>query len=335
MNVVVVVVVVCFSFARRFAHLLFYELLERDNMSSLEAKVGPQVMAWLAEDLQRLAVQEEVELQEGPSEEPQEPDGDEDLAADAPELAMGWRLNDRFMDTFAAVLRERAAAAAEQGIVDDSPEVDTVDALLAMANRYRAHGFDGEEEDLEPEGEEEVDEDLEAVQQEARAALQRLEEEMGDPGEAAAREAAEQALEEVLAVQTERYEEAEALAEETPRVLVRPWVLAAAEGAIEGNGEWEEEEGEEDAAEEGEGGFEVTEAVQPEAAATLLQRMRPTFRPVYVAEPKGYGEAEAEPGGPTIALAEAEPEVDSWQRKKQEEGHIVFPTSLLGPEVAE
>ncbi|GIL93555.1 hypothetical protein Vretifemale_20960 [Volvox reticuliferus] len=177
-------------------------------MSSLEAKVGPQVMAWLAEDLQRLAVQEEVELQEGPSEEPQEPDGDEDLAADAPELAMGWRLNDRFMDTFAAVLRERAAAAAEQGIVDDSPEVDTVDALLAMANRYRAHGFDGEEEDLEPEGEEEVDEDLEA-------------------------------------------------------------------------------EGEEDAAEEGEGGFEVTEAVQPEAAATLLQRMRPTFRPVYVAEPKG------------------------------------------------
>ncbi|GIL93553.1 hypothetical protein Vretimale_11692 [Volvox reticuliferus] len=204
MNVVVVVVVVCFSFARRFAHLLFYELLERDNMSSLEAKVGPQVMAWLAEDLQRLAVQEEVELQEGPSEEPQEPDGDEDLAADAPELAMGWRLNDRFMDTFAAVLRERAAAAAEQGIVDDSPEVDTVDALLAMANRYRAHGFDGEEEDLEPEGEEEVDEDLEAVQQEARAALQRLEEEMGDPGEAAAREAAEQALEEVLAVQTER-----------------------------------------------------------------------------------------------------------------------------------
>ncbi|GIL93552.1 hypothetical protein Vretifemale_20960 [Volvox reticuliferus] len=219
MNVVVVVVVVCFSFARRFAHLLFYELLERDNMSSLEAKVGPQVMAWLAEDLQRLAVQEEVELQEGPSEEPQEPDGDEDLAADAPELAMGWRLNDRFMDTFAAVLRERAAAAAEQGIVDDSPEVDTVDALLAMANRYRAHGFDGEEEDLEPEGEEEVDEDLEAVQQEARAALQRLEEEMGDPGEAAAREAAEQALEEVLAVQTERYEEAEALAEETPRVL--------------------------------------------------------------------------------------------------------------------
>ncbi|GIL47525.1 hypothetical protein Vafri_4310 [Volvox africanus] len=298
----------------------FYDLLERGDMNSLEAKVGPQVMAWLAEDLQRLAAQEEVELQEGPSEQPQEPEGDEDLATDAPELAMGWRLNDRFMATFAAVLRERAAVAAERGIVDDSPEVATVDALLAMANGYRPHGFDGGEEELEPEGEEEVDEDLVAAQQEAREALQRLEEEMGGPGEAAAREAAEQALEEVLAVQTERYEEAEATAEEAPRVLVRPWAMAAAEGAVEGRGEWEEDEGEEEEAEEGEGGFEVTEAVQPEAAAALLRQMRPTFGPVYVAEPKLYEEAEAEPGGRTIALAEEEPSVDGWEREKQEDG---------------
>ncbi|EFJ50923.1 hypothetical protein VOLCADRAFT_103709 [Volvox carteri f. nagariensis] len=332
-----------------------YDMLERGDTSSLESKVGPEVMSWLAEDLQRLAAQEEVELQEGPmgglaeqqQQQPQqgEEEEEEELGDGVPELPLGWRLNDRFMDTFAAVLRERAAAAAERGIADDGPEVAAVDALLAMAYGYRPQGAadlqEEEEEEDRWQGEgEEVDEELETVQREAREALQALAKEMGGPGEAAAREAAERALEEVMAVQTERYEEAKAEEEAGPRVQVPlPATAAAAAAAAlaaggleEGPADWEEEgEGEEEEGEERGGagsGFKVSEAVPPEVAAALLQSLRPVAGPVYFGaqqrqQREEEEEEEEEDGGlvgtSTAAVAEMAPQAEEEEEEAEEE----------------
>lgn len=271
-----------------------------------------------------------MEVQEATAEAGQEEGDGDSTSDDAPELAMGWRLNDRFMATFAAVLQERAVAAEAAGITDDGPHIATVDALLAMAHGYRPAGMeDGIEaaEDLDQwlDEEGEVDEDLEAVQQGAREALQRLSEAMGGPVEAVARAAAERALEEVMAVQTERYEEAEAAGEEAPQVWV-PVLSAADAAADEGEAEWEEEEEEEE-----EGGIsgaavEMSEAVPPEMAAMALRHMlnsQPGAGPMYIADLESEYEDVAAVGkqaGASIAVAELEAEGEQGESEARTKG---------------
>ncbi|GLC44065.1 DNA-directed RNA polymerase III subunit RPC4 [Pleodorina starrii] len=294
-----------------------YDMLEAGDLASLESKLGPDVMTWLAADLQRAAAEQGGDV-DGLQEEEEDTaasasaaeEGEEEGEEVDVEFAPGWRLNDRFMAAFGATLRDRAAAGEAEGIRDESPEVAAVDALLALANGYRPEGFEEglgvEEEGGEGEGGEEEEEGevvLSEVQREAAEALAALAAAAGGPGEAAARAAAERALAEAMAVQSERYEEAEAEGEEA-RVLVRAR-RGGEEGEYEEGGEEEEEEG-----------FEVPAAVPPEVAAEALRRLhaeKPGVGPVFVAKV----EAEVAEAG---AVAVAEPEEEEEEEEPPARG---------------
>ncbi|KXZ43343.1 hypothetical protein GPECTOR_94g665 [Gonium pectorale] len=120
------------------------EALE-DVVAAAEASmVDTQANSELLERLMRVAeaqpeemlTDEQLEI-EVPAEE------DDPDHPPAPELISGWRLNDRFMDRYRAVLRARMdAAAADDGIPPEAhlPELAALDTLLAMANGYRLPG---------------------------------------------------------------------------------------------------------------------------------------------------------------------------------------------------